>query len=233
MKLLLTSNGFIGNSLENDFLELVGNKKGLRVAIIPTASDPIEWVPEKEGDTSEKYIPKLTKEPIYGKGDAFKYFTEKGFDVIIVDLKEDKNKVKEDLCNVDIIFVGGGDANWLLDWAKKAELNTYLKNLLDQGVVYVGVSAGSSLVAPDIGLGWWNPDWTPDHIGFGIIDFVVAVHQDINDMSGNVTRAKEAKEKIQKFIEFPWKVYLLADGQAIKVDGDKVEHIVEGTKKSI
>ena len=41
MKLLLTSNGFIGTSLEKDFLEMAGNIAGLRVAIIPTAGDPI------------------------------------------------------------------------------------------------------------------------------------------------------------------------------------------------
>ena len=42
MKLLLTSNGFIGTPLEKDFLEMAGNNTGQKVAIIPTAGDPIE-----------------------------------------------------------------------------------------------------------------------------------------------------------------------------------------------
>jgi len=62
MKLLLTSSGFIDNSLEKDFLDLVGSHKNLKVAIIPTAGDPIEWVPEKEGDQVKDYVYKLIPE---------------------------------------------------------------------------------------------------------------------------------------------------------------------------
>lgn len=50
MKLFLSSSGFMGTSLEKDFSEMTGGKLNLSVAIIPTASDPIEWIPEKEGD---------------------------------------------------------------------------------------------------------------------------------------------------------------------------------------
>jgi hypothetical protein len=56
MKLLLTSNGFINTPLEKDFLEMTEYKSNLTVAIIPTASDPIEWIPEREGDLTGDYI---------------------------------------------------------------------------------------------------------------------------------------------------------------------------------
>lgn len=62
MKLLLTSNGFLNTPLEEDFLALTGNKSSLKVAIIPTAGDPIEWVPEKEGDLAKFHIAKLVPE---------------------------------------------------------------------------------------------------------------------------------------------------------------------------
>lgn len=235
MKLLLTSNGFIENSLEKDFLDLVDDRKNLKVAIIPTAGDPIEWVPEKEGDQTKDYIAKLTRpnDTEYGKGKDYLYFKNKGYDVVIVDLKEDPVEIKEKIESVDVIVVGGGDANWLLDWAKKSKLDTYLKDLLNKGVVYVGISAGSGLINPDIGLTWWEPDWKPDHIGLGIVDFVIVPHQKESDALSNVENLTKRKKHMQSLIDFPWKVYLLQDGQAIKVDGDKIEHIGEGTKKSV
>ncbi len=238
MKLFLTSNGFYGNSIEKDFWELVGDRKNLKVAIIPNASDPIEWVPEKEGDLPPFYVAKLThpNDANYGKGKDYHYFKDKGHDVVIVDLKEDPVEIKKKLESVDIIDVVGGDANWLLDWAKKSQLGTYLKGLLDKGVVYVGTSAGCGLPMHDIGLTWWNREqWADtDHIGFGIVDFVVIVHQKESDTLKSTESLIERKKYFQSIgIDFPWKLYLVQDGQAVKVDGYKIEHIGPGIKKSI
>ncbi len=234
MKLLLTSNGFMGTPLEKDFLELVDHKTNLKVAIIPTASDPIEWVPEETG--SEKYIAKLIperKEKNLEWLSGYKNeWTEKGYDVVIADLKDDPQETKKKLKSVDIIDVTGGDVNYLLDWAKKSKLNTYLKDLLQKDVVYVGTSAGSGLLLPDIGLTWWSPDMVDDHIGFGIVDFVVVPHQKEDGLK-NEENLVDRKKYLQSVIGFPWKVYLLQDGQAIKVVGGKVEHLGSGTKKSI
>lgn len=234
MKLLLTSNGFIGTSLEKDFLELAGNKTGLRVAIIPTAGDPIEWVPLVEGDTSyDNFVPKLVGESNDGKGEYYDYFKNKGCDVIIVDLKEDQNLVREKLQSTDIIFVGGGDVNYLLDWGKKSKLDTYLKDILNNGVLYIGLSAGNGLLMPDIGLTWWEPTMKADHAGLGIVDFVLVPHQKESDPEKKMESLVARKKYLQTVIDFPWRVYLLQDGQAIRVDGDKIEHIGEGVKKSI
>ncbi len=235
MKLLLASNGFIGNSLEKDFWDLVGDRKNLKVAIIPNASDPIEWVPEKEGDPVSAYVAKLTRpnDAEYGKGTDYHYFKDKGHDVVIVDLKEDPTEVKKKLESADIIDVWGGDANWLLDWAKKAKLGAYLKDILNKGVVYVGASAGNGLLMPDIGLYWWAPDWKLDHVGFGIVDFLVSCHNKEAELPEKIEKTKERRAYMQSHMNYPWKVYMLLDGQAIKVDGDKIEHIGEGTKKSL
>lgn len=235
MKLLLTSNGIIGTSLEKDFLEMTGNRTDLKVAIIPTASDPIEWVPEKEG--SEKYVAKLIPEKKEKNAEWLngykREWVEKGYDVVIVDLKEDPEKLKEKLESVDIIDVTGGDVNWLLDWAKKSKLDTYLKNILNKDVVYVGASAGSMLVTPDIGLTWWEPDSDLDRIGLGIVNFLVAPHQKEGDEQFGAEELSRRREHLRTIIDFPWKIYLLQDGQAMKVDGDKIEHIGPGIKKSI
>lgn len=238
MKLLLTSNGIKKvPELEQAFLELTDHRKDLLVAIIPTAGDPIEWVPEHEGDESKfhiaKLIPAKKEQSLAWWHSMQEAWEKKGYRAIIVDLKEDPAEVRKKLESVDIIEVTGGDGNWLLDWAKKAQLGAYLKDLLNKGVVYIGVSAGDGLLVPDIGLGWWDPEWKLDHVSFGIVDFLVSVHNKEADLPANIEKTKERRKFMQSHMSYPWKIYLLLDGQAIKVDGESIEHIGPGIKKSI
>lgn len=237
MKLLLTANGVSNPELEQAFLELTGHRSGLKVAYIRTAGDPIEWIPETEG--SKKYIAKLKEvspeEQIKTKNWLSEYkakWEEKGHSVTFVDLKEDSTKVRKMLEAVDVIDVGGGDVNWLLDWAKKSKLDTYLKDILAKGVVYTGSSAGSMLVNPDIGFTWWEPEKPDDRVGLGVIDFMFQPLHGGNDVS-KAKEFTERKKHLQSLVDYPWKIYLVMDGQAIKVDGDKIEHIGVGIKESI
>lgn len=235
MKLLLTSNGITNPELEKAFFDLIENRKNLKVALIPTAGDPIDWIKsELPGyDTIPKINEEKLKENLGKKSKTQEEYEAKGFQVTIVDLKKDPEWVKEELSKVDIIAVGGGDGNWLCDWARIAKLDTYLKDLLNKGVVFVGTSAGSNLVVPSFGLGWWTPEWKESHAGLGIVDFCLAVHQREGDERSSENKIIENREKIRKYIDFPWKVFLLKDGQAIKVDGDNIEHIGEGIKKVV
>jgi len=243
MKLLLTSNGIKESpELEQAFLELTNQRVGLKIAFITTAGDKIEWVPEKEG--SKKYIAKLVElnpEEQTRKQEWRQNYKaelkEKGHEVVFVDLKVNPKEVREQLEHADVIEVGGGDVNYLLDWAKKAGLNRYLKELLDKGVIYTGTSAGAMLPQPDIGFTWWRPEekWAEtDHVGLGIVDFITTGGpKEGEDEEEGIKRLIERKEYLNSKINFPWKVYLLRDGQMIKVDGDKIEHIGDGIKKYI
>lgn len=237
MKLLLTASGIKNLELERAFLELAGHRPSLKIAYISTAGDAIEWIPETEG--SKKYVPKLkelsSEERTKGENWLREYkanYEEKGHNVVIVDLKEDPTKIRETLEAVHVIEVGGGDVNYLLDWAKKSKLDTYLKDILTKGVVYVGASAGSMLVNPDIGFTWWEPESFDDRVGLGIIDFMFQPLHGGNDVS-KAEKFIERKKHLQSLVDYPWKIYLVMDGQAIKVDGDKVEHIGPGIKESI
>ncbi len=242
MKLLLLAHKVSDSDFESALLDLMGGRTGLKMAFITTAGDHIEWVPEKEG--SERYVAKLVElnPEERAKGDEWRRnykakFTEKGIEMIFVDLKRDPKVVREVLENVDIINVGGGDVNYLLDWAKKARLDTYLKDILDKGVIYIGGSAGAMLPQPDIAFTWWEPGekWGgTDHVGLGIVDFITTGGpKEGEDEAEGVKRLIERKEYLHSKINFPWKIYLLRDGQMIRVDGDKVEHIGPGIKKSI
>ena len=231
MKLLLTSNGITSPELKEAFLEMTNGRTDLKVAIILTAGDPIEWIQDKED--GKKYVAKLLKQNKLEDSKTYLKYKQKGCSIIDGDLKQDPDVLKEKLQNVDIIDVGGGDANWLLDWAKKSRLDTYMKDLLDKGVVYIGESAGSMLPLPDIGLTWWEPDQGADHIGLGLVDFVITPHQKEGDIFKSAESLAERKKYLQSLIDFPWRVYLLQDGQAIKVDGDKTEHIGPGGKRFV
>lgn len=237
MKLLLTSNGIKNEDLEQAFLELTVNRTGLKIAYIPTAGDSIEWIPETVG--SKKYIAVLKELTSEDKAKTENWlreyrtkYEEKGHTVLFVDLKEDPAEIRKALESVDVIDVGGGDVNWLLDWAKKSKLDTYLRDLLNNGVVYVGTSAGSMLLNPDIGFTWWELDKSDDHIGLGIVNFMFQPLHGETDES-TVAKLIERKKHMQTLMDYSWKIYLAKDGQAIKVTDDKLEHIGNGDKRYI
>lgn len=234
MKLFLTANGFLDTPLEKDFFELVGDRTNPKIAFIPTAGDPIEWVPESEGSNvyHAKLLPRKNEEGIKWLEQYKSKWEKRGCSLVFVDLKEDRDEIKKKLESVDVIDVGGGDVNWLLDWAKKSGFSQYLKDLLEKGVVYTGASAGSMLVNPDIGFTWWEPEKPDDRVGLGIVDFYFQPLHGGNDEE-KTKNLIERKKHLQSLVDYPWKIYLVGDGQAIKVDGDKIEHIGEGYKTSI
>lgn len=44
MKLLLSSSAITTPELEKAFFDLIQNRKNLKMALIPTAGDPIDWI---------------------------------------------------------------------------------------------------------------------------------------------------------------------------------------------
>lgn len=245
MKLLLTASGIVNPELERAFLELTGSRQGLAIAYIRTGGDPIEWVLEYEG--SKKYVAKLKEltedERVKGENWLLSYkakHEEKGHKVVVVDLKDDPEQVRKVLESVDVIEVGGGDINYLLSWAKKSKLDTYLKGILDRGVVYLGTSAGSMLPQPDIGLTWWDPITMEDedHVGLGLVNFIACGNHDTDSADASAVDAvmqkmTERRDMLRSHMPYLWTIYVIFDGQAVKVDGNSIEHIGPGIKKSI
>ena len=88
------------------------------------------------------------------------------------------------------------------------------------------------LVNPDIGFTWWEPEQPDDRVGLGIVDFMFQPLHGENDKS-KAKEFTERKKHLQSLVDYPWKIYLVMDGQAVKVDGDKIEHIGTGIKESI
>ena len=61
-----------------------------------------------------------------------------------LDLKDKNQKELETILkDKDIIFVNGGNSFYLLYWVRKSGFDKLLPQFLNQGTLYIGVSAGS------------------------------------------------------------------------------------------
>jgi dipeptidase E len=131
MKLLLAS-------LASDTLSLViplltDHPRRLKAAFIATAADPYE------GEDT----PWLTAE--HDKLLSF------GFKVTDYDLKgKTEDELRSDLSDFHLIYVSGGNTFYLLNEMKKSGFDRVIKDLLNQGIIYVGSSAGSIVLGPDL-----------------------------------------------------------------------------------
>jgi dipeptidase E len=77
----------------------------------------------------------------------------------------------------DALLVNGGDAPYLCRWMRESGLAGLFPSLAD--TVYVGLSAGSMVLAPRIGKEWpgENPRTGDDSV-LGVVDFAIFPHLD-------------------------------------------------------
>lgn len=205
MKLFLTSAGFQPETTKY-FLDLLGkDPKEALAAFIPTAAGP-----EKDKSYVQWTIDQIE---------------ELGMKTITVDLVyENEQTLEEKLSACDIIIVNGGNTFFLLDWVKKSGFDKVLKKLLNQGKIYVGISAGSYIACPTIEHGKWKHLDDPDKVGrtdldaLNLIDFLMVAHY--------ADKYKEAVENGIKTTKLP--VVTLTDKQAIVVDGNSVKIVGPG-----
>jgi dipeptidase E len=125
----------------------------------------------------------------------------------------------------DVLLVNGGDALFLCHWMRKSGLADRLVTLPE--TVWVGMSAGSMVMAPRIGeefVGWKPP--TGDDSTLGIVDFSIFPHVDHELLPEN-TMAEA--EKWAAGISGP--AYAIDDQTAIKVTDGNVEIVSDGNWK--
>lgn len=101
------------------------------VAFIPTAGDIYPETPWIEGDRQA--------------------LIDVGYEVTDVDLKgKNASDLEQSFAGVDIIFVAGGNTTYLLVEARRSGFDTIIRDLLAQGKMYIGSSAGSILAGPSV-----------------------------------------------------------------------------------
>jgi dipeptidase E len=122
----------------------------------------------------------------------------------------------------DAVLVGGGDALYLCHWMRQSGLADLLPSLRE--TVWVGLSAGSIVMTPNIGEDFVR--WTPPTDGdeaLAIVDFSIFPHLDHEDMPDN---SMANAEKWAAGIPVP--AYAIDDQTAIKVTDGTVEVVSEG-----
>jgi dipeptidase E len=122
----------------------------------------------------------------------------------------------------DALLVGGGDVLYLCYWMQQSGLADLLPSLRE--AVYVGVSAGSMVMAPNVGEDFvrWSPPTGGDR-ALGMVDFALFPHLDHEDLPDNsMANAEEWAASV------PVPGYAIDDQTAIKVTDGAVEVVSEG-----
>ena len=122
----------------------------------------------------------------------------------------------------DALLVGGGDPLYLCYWMRQSGLADLLPSLRE--AVYVGLSAGSMVMAPNVGEDFvrWKPPSGGDRT-LGLVDFSMFPHLDHEDMPDN---SMADAEKWAASVPVPG--YAIDDQTAIKVTDGAVEVVSEG-----
>lgn len=178
---------------------------GLRVAFIPSAANNYRermWIDEDR-----------------------KNLKDSGFKVTDVDIVG-KNQYELDkmLCNIDIIFVAGGNTFYLLQEAKKSGFDKLTPELVSSGVIYIGSSAGSPLAGPTISPMKYFDDPSEateltSHDALGLVDFFPFVHH------GRKKYGEVYSKMLTVLHESKINYVLLTDKQGIVIEDDHIEII--------
>jgi dipeptidase E len=122
----------------------------------------------------------------------------------------------------DVLLVNGGDPLYLSSWMQGSGLADLLPSLRD--VVYVGLSAGSMVMAPHIGEDFvmWKPA-TGGDAGLGLVDFAMFPHLDHPELPENTLADAE---RWAAGMSVP--AYAIDDETAIRVVDGSVDVISEG-----
>ena len=211
MKLLLSSGGITNKQIAQTLFELVGKRpEDTKLVFIPTASNV-------EMDDKSWFIDDL----INIKKQNFKSIT-------ITDISAvPENIWRPQLEEADVLFFEGGQTYHLMDWINKSGLAKILPNLL-KDKVYMGVSAGSMITAPDLNLKlskviYGENTKTDSMKGLGLVDFYFLPHLNSPHFSPRIeTNLEEAMKEVTK------KTYILDDQSAIKVTDGKIEIVGDG-----
>lgn len=125
----------------------------------------------------------------------------------------------------DVLLVNGGDPLYLCYWMRESGLADMLPSL--QETVWVGLSAGSMIMAPNIGEDFvrWQPPTGGDET-LGLVDFAIFPHLDHPDLPENTMADAE---KWAAGMSVP--SYAIDDETAIKVVDGAVEVVSEGNWK--
>jgi len=215
MKLLLTSAGIKNTSIRNALVGLLGKPIAESSALcIPTASYA------RLGGAERAWVFIAGREPRTP-------MCELGWKSVgVLELTALPSIEKEQwvpmVQETDVLLVNGGDPLYLCYWMRQSGLADLLPSLRE--TVYVGLSAGSMVMAPSIGKDFVR--WTPPTGGdrtLGLVEFAMFPHLDHPALPENTMADAE-----KWAASMPMPAYAIDDETAIKVTDDAAEVVSEG-----
>ena len=177
--IILTSTGLSADPVRRVAEKYFSALPDKSVAIVTTAAD---------GKENNKYS-KL----------AESQFKNAGFNVIdFVDLESDP---QTDFSRYSVIYVCGGNTFKLLKYAREANFENAIEELLKHGGVYIGVSAGAIILAPTIkAAASIDPDpnivGISDFTGLNIVNFEIHPHYEPEEESEIANYEKTTSHRV-------------------------------------
>lgn len=201
-KMLLTSSAAKSIEVVKDFLNK--NSESKKVLFVPTATNVDEY---------KKYI-HFTREA----------FEENGYETENFDISEFlEEEIKDKLEKTDILFISGGNTFYLLQELKKKNLISYLKQKIEDGLIFIGESAGSVIAAPNIEYAGIMDDRTlagelNDYTGLNLVSFYIVPHYGEEPFA-------ESVEKIVEMYKDRLDLKLINNKEAVLVENNDLKII--------
>ena len=134
-----------------------------------------------------------------------------------------EDEISSTMDNYDIVHMEGGNTFHLLKTIRETSFEIILKKRLHSGINYIGTSAGSYVASPSIVPATWNDGGfdkcgLKDLTGMGLVPFVIKAHYTEERKESILENAKHLK----------WPLRILADDEAIAVDGNNFQLIGKG-----
>ena len=188
--IILTSCGIIDEKFKEQFYKVINKEETLnkKILYITTASDG-------ENDSDKSWM-----------DDEYKTILDLGFNQ--ENIYEYKIGQKEiNINDFDIIYMMGGNTFYLMDMIRKYNFDKAIKDAIDNGIIYIGSSAGSIILGNSVEFALpfdENNVNLKDFTGLKIIDGIIIPH---------ANRKEEFINKVKDDIDE--KLYLLYDGDGI------------------
>ncbi|WP_010282134.1 Type 1 glutamine amidotransferase-like domain-containing protein [Bacillus timonensis] len=215
MKFLLTSGGINNKSIHGALVDMLGKPIADSNALcIPTAMYGHPWV--GPGVKAWQFISGKEETPMVDLG-----WKSVGVLELTALPSIDEDRWIPLVQEADVLLVSGGDALYLCHWMRQSGLADLLPSL---NSVYVGISAGSMVLAPNIGeyfVGWTPPGGGDETLR--LVNFSIFPHLDHEMLPGNTMATAE---RWAAGMQGP--AYAIDDQTAIKVIEGAVEVLSEG-----
>lgn len=130
---------------------------------------------------------------------------------------QNKDEIRKNLEGAGSICVGGGNTYYLLSQARKSGFDNIVKNLVTNGLIYIGSSSGSLLVGPNIETSLDDPNTVSeltDYRGLNLVDVAVRPHW------GSEHFLARYHQEMDRLYNLKQKMILLRDYQYLYVKDD-------------